>query len=478
MKIEEKNKNNFSFSSNIESPSQIELHQEIASMTRRVSSFSFQEEEGHQSTLMTSLVMFNNIIGITIMIFPMVILNCGIFTFLIVMMIIAFINFISSNLYVIHFKNNENNLSEMIFRILGENTRIFCIVGTVIMFFSGGIIFLILLNNMFYSIIIFIFQQCNFYNYAEKSDFRLDIYSYQINSLILLVPAYLSCFMRKMDVIAFLAKIGVYVLISYICFLLYILIDNVNQQNFNEDFSHIPFWTSNIREVSGACCMAFFCQNSICPLIKPLKKKTEKTKAVFWAYLFSYIFYCSVGIIGGFGICGRKAFHAHPQTIMDFFEKDSILPFIIEVLYFLKLTSVFPILCFIAKAELLTVFPNKNNQIHEPKFFSWCYNTIYILCAEMCVLFNIDLTFIIGFTAAVFGFLFIYLFPIWFHLKCYGKNTKEQQFLINIEEEKKACNHHGDKHLLPNNLRALLYLVIMIPIGVYLLVIQFLDLFS
>lgn len=476
----EKGENNkyFSISANIESPSQVELHKQIGSMTRRVSNLSFQEEKGDQSTLMTALVLFNNIIGITIMIFPMVILKSGIFTSMFVMIIIAIINFISSNLYVIHFKNNENNLSEIIFRILGENTRIFCIVGTVIMFFSGGIIFLVLLNNMFYSIIIFIFQRCNFYNYAEKSDFRFDIYSYQINSLILLVPSYLSCFMRKMDVIAFLAKIGIYVLISYLCFLIYILIDNVNQQNFDENFAHIPYWTSNIREVSGACCMAFFCQNSICPLIKPLKNKNEKTKAVFLAYLFAFIFYFSVGIIGGFGLCGRKAFHAHPQTIMDFFEKDSILPFIIEVLYFLKLTSVFPILCFIAKAELLTIFPSKNNQIHEPKFFSWGYNTIYILCAELCVLFNIDLTFIIGFTAAVFGFLFIYVFPIWFHLKCYGENQKEHQFLINNGEEKNLCNPHHDKHLFSNSLRGLFYFIILIPIGIYLFIIQFMDLFS
>ena len=73
------------------------------------------------------------------------------------------------------------------------------------------------------SIIIFIFDHIGFDNYAKKSEFRFDIYSYQINSLILMIPCFMSCFFKKIDFVASLSKIGVYVLLSYIIFLIYLL---------------------------------------------------------------------------------------------------------------------------------------------------------------------------------------------------------------------------------------------------------------
>lgn len=453
--------------------------EEISALTRRISSFSIRDIEGKLSTLMTSLVIFNNMIGITIMVLPLLFLKCGLFTSICVMFIICFVNFLTCKLCVDHFKRNESDLPEIIERILGNKFKVFFVIGSVTMFFSGGVVYLILMNNMLYPIIIFIFDHIGFDNYAKKSEFRFDIYSYQINSLILMIPCFMSCFFKKIDFVASLSKIGVYVLLSYIIFLIYIFIENSYNGNLSEKKDKVPFWTLNITEISGACAMAFFAHIVICPLIKSQKNKEEYDKSLFMGYSFSFIFYIFVGVIGCFGIVGRLLTDENPQTIMDFFEKDSAIPFIIEVMYFLKLVTVYPVFCFISKVQFLSLFPKQNLE-NEQNFnlLAFIYNLMYIFIGEMSVIFNFDLTFVIGFSAAVFGFFLNFFIPIFFHLKCYSNQSKTTYTELNSYIEEKECNHHDDQHLFSLSLRSLFYLGFVMPIGIYLMTIQLIALFN
>jgi len=438
---------------------------------RKMSSLSFVDPPSQgQSTFMTSLVICNNIIGSTVMILPLVFGKCGIFTSLIVMIIIGAINFITCNLYVIHLKRNESDIPQIIERILGIKWKVIYVVTAILMEFLGGIVFLILMNNMLYPVVTFLFEKCGSDNYAKKSETRYDIYSFQINAWILSIPCYLSCYVKKINIFATLSKIGTYVLCLYVIFLIYIVCDSYNYGILPENLENVSYFTSNITEVSGAFCMAFFVHPSICPLIKPIKIEKESTKALGIGYVLSAIFYFLVGVIGFLGIRGRTPVDDHPQTIMDYFERDSFSPVIIEFLYFLKLGSIYPIFCFISKSQFLSIFLQKYQQKGNC-LFSFIYNTIYISVGMVCVLYNINLTFVIGFSAAVFGFLFVYWLPIYIHLKCYESEEDEKR-------EEKRCNEHKEKFLYSHFLRGCFYMLLIVPIGIYLIIIQFVALFD
>lgn len=457
-------------SDNILSPEQIET-QLVVSTHQKISNFLPDKAEGTQSTFSTSLVIFNNMIGITIMILPYLFLKCGIFTSLIVMFLIAFANFFTCNICVSHLNNDEADFPQVVERILGTKCKIFCVISSITMLFSTGVVFLILMNNMFYSSLTFIFELSGFHNYALKSDIRFDIYSYQINSFILVVPCFLSCFFKKIDFIAPLSKIGVYVLCLYILFLIYIFIDNKYQGNTN---GNPAYWTSNITEISGACSMAFFVHLSICSVIKQQKNKNEYTKSVILGYTFSYFFYFFVGIIGCYGLYGRSAKDNHPQTIMDFFGKNSFVPFVIEILYFFKLISVYPIFSFISKTQLMSLIPKNKRNCRFINHLLFIYNIVYILIGEICVIFNFDLTFVVGFSAAVFGFFLSYLLPILLHLNCYSNNRNKNTGIANDENK---CNSHKSS-TRSIKWKFLFYFVLIFPIGIYLLAIQIMALIN
>ena len=98
-----------------------------------------------------------------------------------------------------------------------------------------------------------------------------------------------------------------------------------------------------------------------------------------------------------------------------------------------------------------------------------------------CVLFNANLTFIMGLTGAVFGFILVYVIPIMIHFKCYGINliwTSENNIKNNNNEEKARCNEHNDIKKYSEGSRRLFYYMFIMAIGVYCLIIQLIAFFD
>lgn len=338
---------------------------------------------------------------------------------------------------------------------------------------------MILMNNMLYPILIFIFEKCGFENYAKKSENRYDIFSFQINAWIFLIPIYLTCYIKDIKIITIISKIGIYVLVSFVIFLIYIFVENVASGRLMENLHRINYVSSNITEASGALSLEFFIHNCVCPLIKNIEDKNEGQKAVGLSYIFTFIFYFLIGIIGYFGILGRNTVDDYPQTIMDYFAKESIFPFIIEIFYFLKLMTVYPLFCFVTRNQFFAlIFENKNkgSQTIDPHKKSddshWIagiiYNTTYIGVSMVCVLYNINLTFIMGLTGAVFGFILVYVIPIGIHLKCFYFSGEKQAL----------CNPHPEKNNESKWTKIILYVGIVGLFGLYLMIIQLIQLFS
>ena len=483
--------------STLEKATSEEVQLQIGFLRRRLSSLSFISTPGNQSTFVTALVICNNTLGTAVMILPIVFGTCGIINSLIIMCVIGFVQFITCKMILIHLKESEPDIPQITERILGKTWKAIFVVSSCLFEFLVGVVYLILMNNILYPIVVFFFECSGFENYAKKSESRYDMFSFQINAWIFMLPCFLSCFIKNMNAIAILSKIGIYVLCAYVIFLFYILFDNMAAGTLQANIQEITYVTPKVTEVSGAFCLAFFIHSAVCPLVKNIEKKEETTKALGISYVLCGVFYFLIGLVGYLGILGRNKEIDPPQTIMDFFGSQSIFPFIIEVFYFLKLITVYPLFCYISRTQLFAlIFDKKNRQykagdniskLPEDSHFiaTFIYNTLYIAVAQTCVLYNVNLTFVMGLTGAVFGFILVFIIPVVIHLKCYGfnpvwpsrKTVPDAGRRLEIIEKQK-CNEHADKYLYSNWLRAFLYFGVIIPFGIYLFTIQLIALFD
>lgn len=208
-------------------------------------------------------------------------------------------------------------------------------------------------------------------------------------------------------------------------------------------------------------------------------------------YLVAAAIYALIGIFGCYGIAGRS----HPasaETITQYFDSTSVPPFIINLFFASHLITAFPLFCFVSRTQFLNLIFRKN----EPK--KWAillYNVVFILSCCLINTLNISIGSIIGFTGAVVGFVIVYLLPILIHLKCiyrtrhtgiaafsFKKANNNDDSTVSDDHESNnhksfSCDAH--EHLIVERhpyARFAFYLAILL-IGVYLAVIQLLELF-
>lgn len=177
-----------------------------------------------------------------------------------------------------------------------------------------------------------------------------------------------------------------------------------------------------------------------------------------------------------FKLLGRSA--THPQTIMDFFPKGNIIPIVITIIYLIKLISVYPLFCYIARTQFFSLFYEKDKDVSFLN--SFIFDTLYAGLTLMIFLLRVDLDMIMSFTGAVFSFFLIYAIPIKIHLQCYEKEDESLKNYESLLERSKTlitrevqdeCNIHSDKADYSNISRYIFY-GILIGFGCYILITQ------
>ena len=169
---------------------------------------------------------------------------------------------------------------------------------------------------------------------------------------------------------------------------------------------------------------------------------------------------------------------------MDYFPKGNIIPIVITIIYLIKLISVYPLFCYIARTQFFSLFYVDGNE--ASCFSSFIFNTLYAGLTLMIFLIRVDLDVIMSFTGAVFSFFLIYAIPIKIHLQCYGKEDEvlknyesllEKENTLTTREIQDECNIHSDKADCSNISRYIFYGILM-GIGLFILITQILFILS
>jgi len=163
----------------------------------------------------------------------------------------------------------------------------------------------------------------------------------------------------------------------------------------------------------GTAAYAYGIHASFDKTLKCNKVQEDNRIVMLLTFVGSITFYLFVGIFGSFCFVGKQAYVKNPSTFIDYFDPNTVSPFIVEILYFLQVLSIFPIYFNSLKSKVYEYFPvsDKLDKL----------NNIICMLIFAALKMNPKITVdsLISLDGAVCCFVIVYLIPILLHLSCH-----------------------------------------------------------
>lgn len=325
------------------------------------------------------------------------------------------------DLLLLHVQEGEEDLPALIARLLGPiYSKVYCISSGLLLCLVV-IIYYLLLTNMSYLIISFIVDRIDPSAYVSPKTFSFEKFSYQWGSVVAMVIAAFLANLRKIAFIVKLGHYGVICLYIYTIFIIYIAIDNIANGPFEAHKAEIEYVTSDIANLAGTFALSFMIHNAIIPIVKQNKHQEKNSRDVRLAFILTSIIYCIIGFFGSLAIVGKSTPDGSTaSTVMDYFAKDDVLPFLIDIIFASHLLTSFPIVNYLARTQILQLWFNYES---IPLKYSYIFNFLMVGVCLIFGIFNVSPGIVIAIDGAVVGFFIIYVIPVKLHLKClYSRN--------------------------------------------------------
>lgn len=368
------------------------------------------------SSIKTIFNLTNTMVGSSIVVLPNLFQSSGVITSLIVLIVIGLISCKTCILEISHFKIDEVDLTDAILRILGKKWFYFFNFVSILLLFVSGIIYFLLIAKMGYSFLSYFFITFNV-DYASQDVMDFTKFSYQYFGIICIFISFMLFSLKDLKIIL---KLGQYGLFSIILFFFFVIVKGIlNMSSRDFEIKNVNLLTSDFATVCGVFASAFFLHNLVIPIIKNNKEEKNNKRDIILGYVMAGTFYSLIGIFGAFSIAGLQN-QPNSQTVLDYYG-ENIYTTIIELLLFLQLISVLPILWYVARTQLFNLI-YKNEKVPN-KYFHIC-NLFFSIVCLVIQLKNVDPTLVISLNGAICCYFLIYTIPIAIHLQClYGEKN-------------------------------------------------------
>ena len=384
------------------------------------------------------------------------------------------------DLLLIHVKEEEEDLPAIIERLMGKVfAKTYCLASGLLLCIVV-IIYYLLLTSMSYLIITFIIDHIDPSAYVSSKKFSFSKFSYQWASIVSLVIAAILANLKKIAFIVKLGHYGVICLYIYTVFIIYIACDNIINGSFDEKKSEIKYVTNDIANLAGTFALSYMLHNAVMPIVKQNKHQEKNTRDIRLAFLLTSFIYCVIGFFGCLGIVGKSTPDGSTAaTVMDYFEKDDVLPFLIEIILASHLLTSFPIVYYLARTQILQLWFHYER---IPDRYSYIFNFSMMAVCLVFGIFNVSPGIVIAIDGAVVGFFIIYVVPVKLHLKCLYEKEGRHQVTTNesvnghLEDHQKSlierpdCDHSKHRRFSKKT-RYIFYGFIML-IGIAFMVVQ------
>ena len=252
---------------------------------------------------------------------------------------------------------------------------------------------------------------------ASKDDMVFDRFSYQYVGIIMVVFCFILFHLKDLTLIL---KIGQFGIVSIAAFIVYIVTkgsENISKGNVNLD--NIKIITPDFATLCGVFSLSFMCHNVIIPVIRNNHDETKNQRDIVLGYFMTASIYTIIGFFGCFAIAGLNPDNLRYDTVLEYFS-DDIFTVVIEILLFLQLISVVPILWYVCRSQFFNLI--YANEAVPFKYYVLA-NAVFAIVALIVQMLNVNPTLIISLNGGVIGYLLVYAIPIKLHLTCLYKEN-------------------------------------------------------
>jgi solute carrier family 38 (sodium-coupled neutral amino acid transporter), member 9 len=390
------------------------------------------------SSIKTIFSVISNIVGSTVLILPTLNKDSGIFTCLIISTITGLISFHTCDLCVMHLKDEEVDLPEILYRILGKKGQVALGICSGVFNVLMTVSYYLLMVNLIFPMFIFMFEKAGYTDHPSKFDITFNTFSFQYSAIIGIIPC-IFLMTARIELIIKLSQIGILPLIAFLIFLIYVFIDNVFIQD-NLAGAEINYFSSNIPSAAGTFAISFYLHTAVAPIMKSNEKQENNKRDLFIGYFVSWLIYFFCGLVGYFGIIGRNVEKAN--NLMDYFGYSSIPAFIIQIIFIFKLCTAYPIFGYVAENQFLAIF---YEYTEPPRWAKLSLKVFIILISLLLAIFCIDPTLVLSINGAIIGFFLIYILPVLFHIKCL-RTSKSIDDQMNQDQSKINTNQDASEN--------------------------------
>ena len=247
------------------------------------------------------------------------------------------------------------------------------------------------------------------------TDMVFDSWSVQYQCLSLAVPVLLLLQQRDLALLIRLGQFGAVAVLAYVAFIVYLFARAIAQAETRERLaSGQDLFSADLSSVAGTFALSFLVHNTVCQILAQSGKPTQARRHLLLGYLSAYAVYGIIGVLGAIGIQRYVRSEVSYQTICEFFIGSAdpavtIPAQIVNLLFFLQLLSVLPVLCHVSRTQLLEV---RYGSGHVPSTSqNLCFNAVFLAVALSLQIFSTNPSIVIGISGAVTGFLICYLLP-------------------------------------------------------------------
>uniref|UniRef100_A0A1B6EGR0 Amino acid transporter transmembrane domain-containing protein n=1 Tax=Clastoptera arizonana TaxID=38151 RepID=A0A1B6EGR0_9HEMI len=411
------------------------------------------EATSKQSSVVTIFVIWNTMMGTSLLSMPWAIERAGLITGVQLIIFMGALCFYTS--YCVlrtqkAFGSVNGEISDLARIMLGPTAQVLAKIFSWIVLLGSNIVYWILMSNfLFYSVDYIhntFYEEINNDNSSLSVDIsfpvtcpkkdnligRIDansgsIYE-QIWGLYTTVPILLGVLiipLLSFKSATFFTKFNSLGTLSVLYIIVFVFIKGVSWGiNININVPTSPFYSPWISHsfpaTTGVLALSFFIQNIIVTIMRSNKNQNNNGRDLSIAYTLVILTYIIIGVV--FFVTFPLAKTCIEDNFLNNFPSWDILTVLARVFLFFQLFTVFPLISFMLRVQVMTTFFSSEYPSTGCVMF---FNAIIV---SICIIFAIFLPRIgtvIRFTGAISGFFHVFTLPCFFQIIADKKQNKE-----------------------------------------------------
>jgi len=436
--------------------------------------------------------MSNAMIGPTILLLPLNVVNIGLLTSVVVAIIICLISWRTCQLTHLHSKLDEVEYIPAIKRIMGKAWMYLYFVHSLVILWMAAIIYFLALSDVIYSCLKLIF---NAQDWPSEDTFTLNTFSYQYTGIIIMALIGGLFFLEKLGRILDLTEKGIYSIIVEGFFSLYLGVKAMASgtvkfvffaENTKEEIGMVT--SESLIYTIGVFAMAFCVHNAVVAIVRKNRVQSKNSDCVTKAYTLTFFTYIITGSLGAIGLYQKIVPGVNTILNNSLYDRNDTPTFILlvitQIMTAFQLVTVLPVLNNVVRTQFFIIVYGEDGVPPKAAFIT--FNIVFIVSLLTVQLLNISPNAVMSYSGAFIGFVIIYLLPIGVHMKTLRlrQQHESQNYQALTEggkaselQEEKIADFIQDKKNINYNLEYFVHGGIM-AVGVSIFIIQFISLFE